>query len=185
MITKPDLVAKTAPGRRFDQLASSLIGFLAIIAAILAVVQAGQSQASGRAQSMAARLASDILTRSSVSRLVEDFAAGTQLQVIDLSVDAIARQGEGQASGDAGAAAVGAADAKAAELLQAAMAETAGTSGGAPLDAYTAALVRASASDLQAEVAEQGRQVDIASAAGGRGRLAVLGLSLTALAEHV
>ena len=36
--------------------------------------------------------------------------------------------------------------------------------------------------DLRAEVAEQGRQVDIAAAAGSRGRLAVLGLSLSALA---
>ena len=175
-------MAKTAPGRRFDQLASSLIGFLAVLAAMLAIVQAGQSQTGGRAKSMAARLADDILTRSSVSRLVDDFAGGAQLQAIDLRVDAFARQAEGKAVGDAGAVAVGAADEKAAELLQAAMTETIGTSGGAPLDPYTAALVRASVSDLQAEVAEQGRQVDIATAAGGRGRLAVLGLSLTALA---
>ncbi len=74
--------------------------------------------------------------------------------------------------GDAGAVAVGEADEQAAELLQAAMTETIGTSGGAPLDPYTAALVRASIADLQAEVVEQGRQVDIATAAGGRGRLA-------------
>ena len=137
MITKPDLVAKTAPGRRFDQLASSLIGFLAVMAAMLAIVQAGQSQTGGRAQAMATRLADDILTRSSVSRLVDDFAGGAQLQVIDLRVDALARQGEGAALGDAGAAAVGAADEKAAELLQTAMTETINTSGGAPLDPYT------------------------------------------------
>ena len=182
MITKPDLVAKTAPGRRFDRLASSLIGFLAVLAAMLAIVQAGQSQAGGRATSMAARLAGDILTRSSVSRLVDDFAGGTQLQAIDLRVDAFARQGQGLSRDDTGAVAVGEADERAAELLQAAMTETIGTSGGTPLDPYTAALVKASLDELQAEVVEQGRQVDIATAAGGRGRLAILGLSLTALA---
>ena len=57
--TKPDLVAKTAPGTRFDQVASSLIGFIAVLAAMLAIVQAGQGQTAARAQLMAARLADD------------------------------------------------------------------------------------------------------------------------------
>ncbi len=182
MITKPDLVAKTAPGRPFDRLASCLIGCIAVFAALLAVVQAGQGQIGGRAQLMAARLADDVLTRVTVSELAADTAGGASLKGLDLSFQASARADSGKTLGDAGAQAVAAADQKAADLFQAAVTDTMRTSGGAPLDAYTAGLVTATIPDIATEVGAQRAQVDIATAAGGRGRLAVLGLSFSALA---
>ncbi len=182
MITKPDLVAKTAPGRRFDRMASALIGCIALLAAVLAIVQAGQSQIGGRAQLMASRLADDVLTRGSASQLAADFSVGSALQAIALRVDGTSRQQAGDTFGDAGARAVGVADQRASDALQAALTDTASTSGGPPLDGYAAGLVRATIVDMANEVTEQRHQVDIASDAGSRSRLAVLGLSLAALA---
>ena len=117
-----------------------------------------------------------------MSQLAVDFAGGANLQALSLGLEASDRQNAGQALGDTGAEAVGAADREASDLLQAALTETVGTSGGPPLDPYTAGLVTSTVSDIRAEAIEQGHQVDIAATAGGHGRLAVLGLSLSALA---
>lgn len=182
MIAEPDLVAKTAPGTRFDQLASSLVGLIAVVVAILAVVQVNQSQTGERAQLMAARLADDIVARTSVSSLAADFAGQATLRALALGLDASNRQIAAENAGDLGAQAVGAADQKASDLLMTALADTAASSGGPPLDAYAAGLVRASVAEMQAEVAMQRHQVDVADDAGGRSRLAVLGLSFSALA---
>ena len=50
------------------------------------------------------------------------------------------------------------------------------------MDPYTAGLMSASIADLNTEVAEQNRQVDVANETGARSQRAVLGLSLLTLA---
>ncbi len=78
--------------------------------------------------------------------------------------------------------AVGKAQQSAYGALQAALTATSDTTGGKPVDAYTAGLLNATTPQLQAELAEQNRQVDLANAASSHEQLAVLGLSFLALA---
>lgn len=110
MIPKADTVAKTKAGRPFDRIAASLIGTIAVIAALLAVVQAGQSHIGGRSQLMAARLASDISARSAASELAADFAGTATLQALRLGLAASSRELAASQAGDAAALAVGQAD---------------------------------------------------------------------------
>jgi hypothetical protein len=178
----PDAAAELRAERRFDLVAALLIGSIAVLAAFLAIAQIGASQSATRADLEAARLAADLSARISVSSQAMDAGLGSQQGAIILGLESAARQLAGLENNDAATSAVGAAEASAFEKLRAALAATSETSGGAPVDRFTAGLVGATTQQLLAELAEQNHQVDLAQAANKREQQAVLGLSLLALA---
>ena len=182
MIPKPDTVAKAQRGGPFDRVAAALIGSVAVIAAFLAVIQATQSQAGARAQLLSARLAADLSARISVATLVHDFAAVTALQGLELGLNGTGRQLAGLQLGDDAAVQIGRADFAASEKVQAAVDASVATTATGNIDAYFRDLVTSRLQDIQPEFLEQRQLVDEATAAGGRSRVAVLGLSLSALA---
>jgi hypothetical protein len=178
----PDAAAEFRAERRFDLIAAVLIGLIAVLAAVLAATQIYASETATRADMEAARLADDLSARISVSSQALDSAIGAQQVALELGMESASRQLTGIQRGDDAAAAVGAAQQQAFDKLQKALAATSETSGGAPVDAYTRGLLTASTADLQNELAEQNRQVDLANEAASREQRAVLGLSFLALA---
>jgi hypothetical protein len=181
-VIAPDSAAELRAEHRFDLVAAMLIGSIAVMAAILAVIQIDAGQASSRAQMRAARLAADLATKISVSAESSDAALGNQQVALILGLRSASLGLAAAKSGDAGALAVADAEQQAYQTLQQALAATSATSGGSPLDPYAAGLINASTADLQAEVAEQNREVDIANLEDGKEQRAVFGLSLLALA---
>lgn len=178
----PDAAADLRAERRFDLLAAVLIGAIAILAAVLAVIQIETGQASTRAQIEAARLTADLSARLQVSGTAQTAAIVDQQEALALSMQATGRGLAALQYGDDGAAAIGEAETQAAADLGTALAATSATSGGAPLDSYTAGLLNATTPPLLAELGEQNRQVDLANDAGTRNSRSILGLSLLALA---
>ena len=130
----------------------------------------------------AARLAADLSTRIAVSAQALDSSLGAQQLALMLGLESASRQLEAIRSNDESAQAIGAAEDQAFGKLQEAIAATSATTGGAPVDAYTAGLLKATVADLQHELAEQNHQVDLANEASSREQRAVLGLSFLALA---
>jgi len=179
---EPESASRWRTEARFDRVATTLIGLIAVLAAVLAILQTGYGQESTRAAVQAGRLATDAAARISASSLARDSALRAQQDAIVLAMGGVGRMLAATKAGDADAYAVGAAQQAASDRLRAALTESAATTGGSPLDSYTAGLVTASIEAIKAEVAEQGRQVDLANDAGGRELRAVLGLSLLALA---
>ncbi|MGD0018166.1 MAG: hypothetical protein ABSD62_02845 [Candidatus Limnocylindrales bacterium] len=178
----PDAAAGLRAERRFDLLAAVLIGAIAMLAAVLAVIQIGSGQTSGRAQIEAARLTADLTARLEVSAMAQNEAVVEQQGALALSLQGVGRQIAGLQYTDDGAGAIGETERQAATDLAAALAATSATSGGSPLDSYTSGLVKATTQQLWAEVNEQNRQVDIANDASGRNSRSILGLSFLALA---
>jgi hypothetical protein len=181
-VIAPDSAAELRAERRFDLMAAVLIGVIALLAAVLAVIQIEASQTATRADLQAARLASDLSARISVSEQATDSALTGQQTALMLGLEGIAREIAGSQNGDATSTAVGAAEQAAYKKISAAIAATAETSGGKPVDPYTAALLSATIQQLQTELTEQNHQVDLAHAASSHEQLAVLGLSFLALA---
>jgi hypothetical protein len=181
-VIAPDAAAELRAEKRFDLVAAILIGAIAVLAGVLAVIQIGASQAATRADLQAARLATDLSARISVSEQAIDSGLGSQQFALILGMEAAARQLAGVENSDASTTAVGQAQESAYQKLTAALTAMSATTGGAPVDPYTAGLLGATTKQLLTELAEQNRQVDLASAAGTHEQLAVLGLSLLALA---
>lgn len=177
----PDSAAALRAERRFDLVTAVLIGLIAVLAAILSVIQIGASQAGTRADLQAARLAADLSARISVSAQADDSALTAQQTALMLGIDATSREISGLQNSDDASIALGTAEQSAFEKLKAALTATSATTGGAPVDAYTAGLLKADTAQLLVELAEQNRQVDLANAANGREQRAVLGLSFLAL----
>jgi hypothetical protein len=182
MIT-PDTAAKWRSGPRFDQMAAALIGAIAVLAAILAVIHTNYSLASTRAQLEGSRLAADIAARISTASLAGDLGTyGSDEAVLRLEMQGTDRAIAAGQAGEPGAAAIGEAEYQASKALRAALDETQKTIGGTPLDVYAADLVTTTNEHFQAEVTEQNHQVDVAKDAGSRDRTSILGLSFLALA---
>jgi hypothetical protein len=180
-VIAPDAAATLRAERRFDLVTAVLIGFIAVLAAILSVIQIGASQDGERAGLQAARLAADLSARIAVSGQAADSGLTAQQTALMLGIEATSRSISGLQNNDAASMALGAAEESAFEKLRAALTATSATTGGAPVDAYTAGLLKADTVQLLAELAEQNRQVDLANAATGREQWAVLGLSFLAL----
>jgi hypothetical protein len=178
----PDSAAGLRAEQRFDLIAAILIGAIAVLAAFLAILQIGAGQAATRAELEAARLASDLSARISVSGQATDSGLTSKQVALFLGMESAARELAGAENNDASTTAVGAAQAAAYQKLNAALDATTKTSGGAPVDAYTAGMLGATTQQLLAELAEQNRQVDLANQAGNQQQKAVFGLSLLALA---
>ena len=178
----PDQASALRVARRFELLSAGLIGAIAVLAAILAIVQVDTGQRAARAQQQSARLSGDLAARLQTSAISSDQILVGRQDALALAIQGAARQAAGLASGDKGAAAVGEAEKAAAGVLGSALDATSATSGGEPLDSYTAGMLKATVDDLWREVAEQNRQVDLANDASHRNSLAILGLSFLALA---
>ena len=179
---EPEVATRWRSQGAFDKTATLLIGTVAVLAALLAILQAVNGLESTRAQAQAARLTADAAAKISGSSLMQDASLRSQQDALVLGMEAISTLLVATKSGDAGLYAVGTAEQAASAKLTAALAESAATSGASPVDAYTAGLMSPSIADLNAEVAEQNRQVDLASVAGARSQRAVFGLSLLTLA---
>ena len=178
----PESAADLRAEGRFDLVVAMLIGAIAVLAAILAIVQIDANQAATRANLDAARLAADLSARISVVEQVTDSGLGARQTALLLGIEGVSRQIAGLQNNDDTSTALGKAQASAADKLTAALNETSATTGAKPVDPYTAGLLAATTQQLEAEVTEQNRQVDLASAATSHEQRAVLGLSLLALA---
>jgi len=178
----PDTASTLKAERRFDLAAAGLIGAIAVLAAILAIVQVDTSQNATRAQQQAATLASNLAARIQTSSMTEAQLLNLEQASLALSMQGLGRQISALAAGDDGSQAVGAVEESTAQKLTAAIGATSKTSGASPVDPYTAGMVNASTDDLLRELAEQNRQADLANEYGARNTLAVLGLSFLALA---
>ena len=179
---EPEVATRWRSQGAFDRTATLLIGTIAVLAALLAILQATNGLASTRAQAQAARLSADATAKISASSLVQGATLGSQQGTLVLGMEAVSTLLVATRDGDAGLYAVGTAKQAASGKLTAALAETAATSGADPVDPYTAGLMSATIDQLNAEVTEQNRQVDLAIEAGARSQRAVLGLSLLTLA---
>jgi len=179
---EPAVAASWRGQAAFDRTAAVLIGTIAVLAAILAIQQTHAGLAGTRAQVEAARMAADASARISAESLASSAALGAQQDALVIGLESVSRQLQGTIGGDDVAVAVGAARQAASERLATIIAATAATSGGEPLDPYTAGLVRSTSTATASLVAEQNRQVDLAAAEGERELRAVLGLSLGTLA---
>jgi hypothetical protein len=181
-VIEPEVATRWRSQDAFDRSATLLIGMVAVLAAVLAILQAGNGLASTRAQAQAARFAADAAAKISASSLVQDAALRSQQDALVMGMEAISTMMVALQSGDAGLSAVGTAGQAASGRLAAALTESAATSGAAPVDPYAASLISATVAQLNAEVAEQNRQADLSNEAGARAQRAVLGLSLLTLA---
>ncbi len=170
-------------GTRFHQAVATLLGIIAVLAAVLGAVQLDRSQDGARASTMAARLTADV-------------AAGVPIQGIATHLtyqgfqDAITRSAEGTArqlvagDSDPAAAAEGAAEVAAGDRLM----DVASAMGAPPdattgMPAYELRLLTADMTALAEEVKEQNRVVDVdIHDAGADSNAAVAGLSVLALA---
>lgn len=179
---EPEVASRWRSQAAFDRTAAVLIGLVAIIAAVLAIQQSHAGMAGTRAQVQGARLAADAAAHINANSVSNTAAVAAQQQAVLASLEGIARQLAGTMAGDDAAVAVGTARAAAADRLRVIMAATTATSGGPPVDHYAADLLAAQEADLRKQVAEQGRQVDLAAAEGTKEMRAVMGLSLVTLA---
>jgi hypothetical protein len=173
----PDAAAELRAERRFDMAAAALIGAIAVLAALLAIIQIHNGQSSTRASAEVARLSADTSAHTS---------AYTVVALSDLSltqtVAAVMAEAEGrERAGQGNDAALARAQKDAANMLQAALGRTSATSGGAPLDAYGASLATATLDRTSAKLAQLSQQKDIVEDAGSREQKAILGLSFLAL----
>jgi len=179
---EPEVATRWRSKDAFDRSATLLIGAVAILAAILAILQAGNGLASTRAQAQAARLSADAAAKMSASSLARDAGLRSQQDALVLGMEAVSRLMVATQGGDTGLFAVGTAEQAASGKLTAAITESAATSGASPVDPYAAGLISATVDQLNAEVTEQNRQVNLANDTGARSQRAVLGLSLLTLA---
>jgi hypothetical protein len=178
----PDAVADFREEKRFDLLAALVIGVIAVLAAVLAVIQISSGQASERAQLQAARLTVDLSARIEASTTAESSAVTLQQTALALLMQGEGRQFAGVQLKDNGAVVVGKSEKDASLELSTELSATSGSGGVAPLDRYTSDLLQSTTVELLKEVAEQNRQVDLANEASSREQKAILGLSFLALA---
>jgi hypothetical protein len=162
------------------------VGSIAVIATLLVVLEVSASQQGARADAAAARLASEATTKLNVSSAASNVLLGKSLEATYVGMQGTARQIVALEFGDEIAGAVGAADANIWERLLS-IAEEMGAvpDESSPLDAYAQEALAATIPELEAQVAEQNRQRDLADIASGRSTWAVIGLSLAALAGVV
>jgi hypothetical protein len=178
-----ETIQSTDSGTRFHQAIAVLLGIIAVLAAGLSALQMDRSQDEARATTAAARLTADLAAAIPIQGI------GFELTYMGFQT-AIARQAEGATRRfvslgvDDAAVAEGAAEEAAGHRLQ-----DIATAMGAPPDAttglppYELRLLTSEMAELQSQVAEQNRvvDVDVPSASADSGA-AVAGLSLLALA---
>jgi hypothetical protein len=181
-VISPDTTLQIQAERRFDLFVSAMIGAIAVMAAILAVMQINTSQAATRADLQAARLAADLSARISISGQASGSSFLAQQTALMLGLEATGRAIAAIDNNDQTALAVGQAADQAYQALKAELDATIATSGGSPVDSYLAAMVGATEAQLRVELLEQNRQAALANDQSHRSQWASLGLSFLALA---
>jgi hypothetical protein len=181
-VISPDTTLELQAERRFDLFVSAMIGAIAVMAAVLAIMQITTSQAASRADQQAARLAADLSARISISGQASGSSYLAQQTALMLGLEATGREIAALDNSDTTALEVGKAAEQAYEKLKAELDATIATSGGSPVDSYLAAMVTATEAQLKAELVEQNRQADLANDQNDRSQWASLGLSFLALA---
>jgi hypothetical protein len=181
-MVSPDNVRKWRDDARYDRIAATLIGVIAVLAAVLAVVHTNRSLEAGRAGLEASRLAADITGRIGAVSVAWNLSYASDEAVLYLSMDGTDRAIAAAQLEDVDAYTVAQAEIDAATKLRAWLTATEATTGGPPLDLYAADLLSTTPADFEAELAEQNRQMDLAEQAGWQDRMAFLGISLLALA---
>jgi len=181
---------------RFDYAAALLVGTLAVLGAVLISLQMTHDHASNRASSQGSRLAEDLATRIAVtSQLAGGLIAQSQ-QALAVGIEGSGRSIAGLQAGSNDDTIVGQADFTANQQLQTEILDMA-RGATDDLDPYTKGLLEETAAEvvavltgeaqempaveIQAKLAEQIRQIDIANAESDRSRVAVLGLTFAAL----
>lgn len=174
---------QTLGGTWFDRLVALLIGLVALFAATQAAVQVTVSGQEARALMTAARLISQIDARNaSTSELLRLQLQGAQ-RGAHLGTIGGTRGIGAITSGDVLSTAIADAELAAAQrIIEISLRLGRPPDEGGPVDRYARELLAASMTDIQALADEQAAQADRAEVAGNRGVMAVLGLSLAALA---
>lgn len=158
-----------------------------MVTALLSGLQVHLANQEQRANLLSARHIGKLSATIASSGALATFAAQSRLTAIDLEIRGLARQsvavGRGGTTG-----AVEQLQGQADEVAGARIARLAETMGRPPaassgVDAATRAALTATPQDWAALVAEQNRLVDRADRAGGRANLAVVGLTLVAVAS--
>jgi hypothetical protein len=173
----------TSSGSRFELASAFLVGLIAIIVAVLVVLEVSTSHQGARADAAASRLASVASSRNNVSQAPFGFQISKTLEAARLGMESTTRQLVALQAGDAVEQAVGAADQVAYERLLGIAEEMGATpDASSPLDPYARYGLASRAIDVAAMVAEQNYQADRSGAASNRGMTMVLGISIAALA---
>lgn len=167
--------------RRFEVLATVLIGMVALLAAILGALQADFGMASARASAQASRMAADAEARLQASGAGADAILRAKQDALVIGMNGMGLSMAALTAGDQAGIALGEAQNDASSRLTAAVEETAATSGHSPVDPYTASLITATSASINALVTAQNEAVDVALDTGARSNRAVLGLSLATL----
>jgi hypothetical protein len=179
-----ETVKSTEAGTRFHRSIAILLGIIAVLAAGLGAVQLHRSQAESRATTEAARLTGYLAAGIPVQGVALAVTGGFVQTAVTRMMEGTTRQyvallGDDQVSNAEGAAEL-AAGQRMSDIATRMAATPDATSG---LPPYEFRLMTADTADLQAEVSEQNRQVDIAVLiAGPQNGRAVAGLSVLALA---
>ena len=181
-MTVPTIEPTTSGGSRYELATAFLVGLIAIIVAVLVVLEVSVSHAGARADAASARLASVATTRNNVSQAPFGFQISKTLESTRLGMEGTTRQLITLEAGDPIGQAIGAADQVAWERLMAIAQEMGAVpDASSPLDPYARYGLASTTIDIAAMVAEQNHQADTATAAGSRGLAIVLGISLAAL----
>lgn len=179
-----EAVEETAHGTPFHRWTAAVIGTIAVLASILALLQVNASQEEQRASLMATRLSTAISERVEASSLLFTFSGSTSRDALALAIEASSRTLTALQSGDPTGVEQALArpdEASAEQLQEIAAAMGAVPQEGGPLDPHTAEVLRADIPDLEQMVMQQNQQVDMAETWATRSSRAVLGLTLLAL----
>ena len=179
-----ETVQSTEVGTRFHRAIAILLGIIAVLAAGLGAVQLHRSQAESRATTEAARLTGYLAAGIPVQGVSSAMTGGFLQSALTRMMEGTARQYVGLVDDDQVANAQGAAEVAAGQRMSdiaTRMAANPDETSGLP--PYELGLLTATMADLQAQVTEQNRQVDLAAlTAGPQNGRAVAGLSVLALA---
>jgi hypothetical protein len=180
-----DQVASARHETRFERLIAGLLGSVALVAAILAVIQVDAGQQESRASALATRMSVEVSTGIAANTTRAAFGAETQLQALSLGMSAIGRQLTALQTtpADEQEQLRALPDQTASDrLLEIGAAMAAEPAEDSPLDPFTRRVLVVTLDELNALSLEQAAMVDLADRHSDRGGRAVLGLSLVALA---
>lgn len=178
-----DALKETAAGGRFERWTALLIGLIAIVAAVLVVIQTSASLDEARGNAVARRLASEITTRIIASGSLAAYGAINGQRALMVSMEGNSRGLVALGSGDAGQQAIGEAETVAGDRLTGiALAMGAAPDEDSPLDPFARDMLAGTTDDLFDLLARQNAAADGATLASDRSSRAVMGLSLIALA---
>jgi hypothetical protein len=179
-----EVIEETARGTRFERALAILIGTIALLAAVLALIQTNASLEGNRASLLTTRLGAAITERIATSQSYNDYVLDRQRAAIVLGVGSTSRLLTGLEQGDSDGTqeAIGTAQEAASQRLAAIVPQTARVpAGGGPLDAHTVEVILSEVSTLNEMVTEREGIRDLAGTWNVRASWAVLGLTFLAL----